>query len=210
MYIAPLAELIRSFGVRYHQYADDTQLYIAISRDNVGMNLEKLERCIASVHEWLLHNGLALNPSKSEAIQFKTGRGGKQVDNVATINVSGVAVQTAETVKSLGVILDRQLSFSQHVDNVCRACYFHIRALRHVRDSLPEDVAKTVAVSIVTSRLDYCNSLYFVWYVIRQFRQVAASAEHTGSCCLEAEKVRSHNAITDPSTLATNPSACNI
>jgi hypothetical protein len=41
-------------------------------------------------------------------------------------------------VKSLGVTLDRQLSFDQHVDNVCKACYFHIRALRHVRDSLPQ------------------------------------------------------------------------
>ena len=161
LYIAPLAQLIQSLGVRYHQYADDTQLYIAISKDNAAVKLEILERCIASVHEWLLHNGLALNPSKSDAIQFEAGRGRKPAANVPTINVSGVAVQTAGTVKSLGVTLDRQLSFDQHVDNVCKACYFHIRALRHVRDSLPDDVAKTVAVSIVASRLDYCNALYF-------------------------------------------------
>ena len=37
---------------------------------------------------------------------------------------------------------------------------FHIRALRHVRESLPDDVAATVACSIISSRLDYCNSLF--------------------------------------------------
>ena len=44
--------------------------------------------------------------------------------------------------------------------NVCKACYFHIHALRHVRQSLPGDVARIVACSIVGSRLDYCNSLF--------------------------------------------------
>ena len=41
----------------------------------------------------------------------------------------------------------------------CKACYFHTRTLRHVRPSLPDEVMKTVACSIVSSRLDYCNSL---------------------------------------------------
>jgi predicted DsbA family dithiol-disulfide isomerase len=58
------------------------------------------------------------------------------------------------------VVLDLRLSFDQQIDAVCKACYFHIRALRHVRDSLPDDVAITVACSIVSSRLDYCNALY--------------------------------------------------
>ena len=49
-----------------------------------------------------------------------------------------------------------------HVTAVCKACYFHIRSLRHIRRPIPEDVAKMVACSIVGSRLDYCNSLYAV------------------------------------------------
>ena len=159
MYVAPLAGLIRSFGVRYHQYADDTQLYIAISNTNIDVQLETLEQCINSVNKWLLHNGLSLNPTKSDAIQFSTGRKRNAVD-VPAVSVSGVAIQPSATINSLGVVLDRHLSFDQQVDSVCKACYFHIRALRHVRESLPDDVAKTVACSIVSSRLDYCNALY--------------------------------------------------
>ena len=65
----------------------------------------------------------------------------------------------------------RLLTFDQQVANVCKACYFHIRALRHVRQSLPDDVAKIVACSIVDSRLDYCNSL-FVGMSDRNFKKL--------------------------------------
>ena len=40
-----------------------------------------------------------------------------------------------------------------------RLCYFHIRALRHIRASLTTEASKTIAAAIVGSRLDFCNSL---------------------------------------------------
>lgn len=163
LFVSPMAGLIESLGVRYHQYADDTQLYIAISKcDKTSKaQLSTLESCVSAVHNWMLHNGLSLNPAKSEAIQFSIGRGHSTVVDIATVNVSGAAIQPTASVKSLGVRLDRHLSFDQQIDSVCKSCYFHIRALRHVRESLPDDVAKTVACSIVSSRLDYCNALYY-------------------------------------------------
>ena len=51
------------------------------------------------------------------------------------------------------------MSFDKHVSEVCRASYFHIHALRHIRSLHTTDAAKTVASTIAGSRLDYCNSL---------------------------------------------------
>ena len=51
------------------------------------------------------------------------------------------------------------LKFDDHVVAVCKACYVHIRALLHIRESLPDDVACMIACSIVSSRPDYCNSI---------------------------------------------------
>ena len=39
--------------------------------------------------------------------------------------------------------------------------FYHIRALRHVRPALSDDLTKMVASSLVGSRLDYANSVLF-------------------------------------------------
>jgi len=160
VYISPLAGVVRSLGVRHHQYADDTQIYIAATKEDLSSRVGLLEQCTNRVHSWLLQNGLQLNPLKFEAIQFTASRGRQQVDDVASVTVADTSIQTAMTVKSLGVTFDNHLTFDQHITSVCKSCYFHIRALRHVRNSLPDDVAKTVACSVVSTRLDYCNSLF--------------------------------------------------
>jgi len=36
---------------------------------------------------------------------------------------------------------------------------FHLRALRHIRSSLTTDMATSIAVALVQSRIDYANSL---------------------------------------------------
>jgi hypothetical protein len=58
----------------------------------------------------------------------------------------------------IAVALDHWLSMD--LNNVCKACCFHIWAMHHVQGSLPDDAAKTVACSIFSSWLDYCNALY--------------------------------------------------
>ena len=51
------------------------------------------------------------------------------------------------------------MSFDKQVSETCKACYFHIRALRHIRAFLTNEASKTIAAAIVGSRLDFCNSL---------------------------------------------------
>ena len=51
------------------------------------------------------------------------------------------------------------MSFDKKVSETCKACFFHIRVLRHIRASLTTEASKTIAAAIVGSRLDYCNSL---------------------------------------------------
>ena len=42
-----------------------------------------------------------------------------------------------------------------------RSAFYHISALRHIRPVITEEVAKTIACSFVTSRLDYANSVLY-------------------------------------------------
>ena len=42
---------------------------------------------------------------------------------------------------------------------VRRGCLFHLRTLRHLRPVLPRDIATTIAVALIQTRLDYANSV---------------------------------------------------
>ena len=38
-----------------------------------------------------------------------------------------------------------------------QVCFYHIRDLRRIRKSLSLDLAKQIAVAVVSSKLDYCR-----------------------------------------------------
>ena len=68
VYTSPVGGIIASHGVHYHQYADDTQLHLAIRTADADAGLANLSTCTAEVKRWYLTNGLQLNASKSEVI----------------------------------------------------------------------------------------------------------------------------------------------
>ena len=75
--------------------------------------------------------------------------------SLTSIDVAGCTVPVSSDVKILGFTLYSALSLNRHVRLVSTACYYHIRALRHIRKSVTDDSAKSIACAIVGSRLDY-------------------------------------------------------
>ena len=55
---------------------------------------------------------------------------------------------------------DSDFSFSTHVQKVCNGCFCQLRDFRNIRQFLTQDAAVSVANAFVSSRLDYCNSLF--------------------------------------------------
>ena len=168
LFISPIANVInpdqsnQNNTVSFHQYADDTQLCIGTNSSTLTTQIVSIESCTQIVHNWILNNGLHLNPSKSEAIAFYNPRSkplAALAESIGTVSVAGSPIKLQTSIKNLGVNLDSKMSFDKQVSETCKACYFHIRALRHIRASLTTEASKTIAAAIVGSRLDFCNSL---------------------------------------------------
>ena len=58
------------------------------------------------------------------------------------------------------LLFDSSLNFRKHISQTCRACFYNIRDLRRIQKSLSLDLAKQIAMALVSSKLDYCNSLF--------------------------------------------------
>ena len=104
---------------------------------------------------------MLLNPDKSEEMLIAPPSVAKTFADGSGVAVAGSHIPFSVKLKSLGVTLDKTLSFDEHVKNIVKASNFHIKALRHVRPLLDKSIANSVACSIVTTRLDYCNSLLY-------------------------------------------------
>src|SRR6218665_78928 len=108
-------------------------------------------------------NLLRLNPSKTEFIIIGLSAQIKEFPD-PSIHLSEYSSSTTFTsdapVRNLGVTFDPHLSFSNHISNLSRSCFMHIRDLRCTRPMLDSKTASNIATSIVHSKLDYCNSLF--------------------------------------------------
>ena len=161
LYTSPLSTLIgKHKGVKFHFYADDSQLYVHLSHMNASAAFDKLNRCLQDVKEWMSARKLKLNPDKTEFILFGSKKQKERLNVCFPIDILGNPLHPTKSVRNLGVWFDSDFSFSKHVQNVCKSCFIQLRDFRNIRQFLTHDAAVSVANAFVSSRLDYCNSLF--------------------------------------------------
>ena len=129
LYIVPLGKIIRKHGLKYHFYADDTQLYLAIEPADVHDLAFKVENCVKEVMEWMHHNKLKCNNDNTEAILINPKN--FNID-VSCLNIGSESVTFSDSAKNLGVYIDKDLNMNCHVTNLCKAVYLEIRRLKQL------------------------------------------------------------------------------
>jgi Reverse transcriptase (RNA-dependent DNA polymerase) len=120
MYISPVDNVIAAHRVHLHQYADDTQLYVALRPTDISP-FDVVSHCVSDVLRWFLENGMLLSPNKTEVVLFGTRAQRKKFDTSAGIDVAGVN-QAARC-------YTRRRSVSRSPRHGHRGCSYHTRAL---------------------------------------------------------------------------------
>ena len=80
--------------------------------------------------------------------------------NLNNIKFDDTLIAQSKSVRNLGIIFDKNMSLTDHINQVCKVTHFQIRDIRRIRDLVPKSALIPLANALVTSRLDYCNSLY--------------------------------------------------
>ena len=100
------------------------------------------------------------NPEKTESAIFGSKRQRDKFKACFPIDILGSPLCPVDSVKNLGVWFDSDFSLSKHVQNFCKSCFVKQCDVRHVRRFLTHDVSVLVANALISSWLDYCNSLF--------------------------------------------------
>ena len=158
LYTTPVFSIIDSHGFIGHAYADDTQCYDHCAPSQLPLLIGRLQNCFIDLSTWMASNRLKLNASKSEVIFFGS-RHRLSTVTIDTVSLGGSSIPVAHSVRNLGVTLDSELSFNEHVARLASSCRNQLRQLWQIRPFLCQSTAEILVHAFVTSRLDYCNAL---------------------------------------------------
>ena len=161
MYTSPIRHIINKFGLSYHIYADDIQLYINFDPRNLSSITDALARltaCSSEIKIWMTRNLLRLNDEKTE---FFVAVSDYQKQNMppVSLRIGDMEILPTENVRNLGVIFDRQMTMTSHISSLCSSLNYQLRNISRVRRFLDVDTCHLVVRSLILSRIDYGSGL---------------------------------------------------
>ena len=158
LFTADVLQIIGEAGVGVQQYADDTQAYQHCKPNDAVRAFTQLQTTLTKVQAWMSSNRLKLNPSKTQYIWFGTRVQLAKIDKQELLRqFPGVVFHSS--VVDLGVIIDEELKMDLHVGSMVRSCFYQLRQIRTIRQSLSDNATRTLIHSFIVTRVDYCNSV---------------------------------------------------
>lgn len=167
LYVEELQDLVEPYGLKIKLYADDSQIYLSLlPTDDVGWThaKSKIEECLSGVKQWMVDRWLKCNESKTEFLLLGKSSALEKLSFAPSLTFGGSEIQPVECSgtagKTLGILLDENLTLERQVNNVKRQCGLILRNLWQVNRCLDVRTKILLVKQLVISRLDYCNALY--------------------------------------------------
>ena len=158
IYTRPLEQIIERHNMKYHFYADDTQLYVSFDPCDAESAMARLNNCLVDIRDWMAANFLKLNDDKTELLLIGNPKRVSKIHNFQLL-IGDNIVKPSECARNLGVYFYSTLSFTTFINKTAASAMYHIRSLAAIRDHLPRELTSRLCNSLVISRLDYCNSV---------------------------------------------------
>ena len=141
LYVAPLKDIFKAHAI-VMTYADDTQLYLVVKPDD--RTIHKLEKCVQDIRTWSIKNKLVLNDGKTVYSNFT-----KNCPTCPDINIGNVTIIPKTEVRDLGVIIDKHLSFTSVINNVCKSAFYALNNIRKIHKYLDSHSTERLILSLI-------------------------------------------------------------
>ena len=138
-------------------YADDTGLH-ACDRDLPNL-LNNLEHDCSIAIEWFDNNYMKLNKGKCHLMVS-----GHKFEHL-WVNVGDTKVWESNSNKMLGVLIESNLKFDKHVNDICKKASRKLSALTRLAAILPFQKTRILMKSFFDSQFSYCP---LIWMFINR------------------------------------------
>ena len=140
-------------------YADDTNVTFAAS-DMPGLETQ-INTELKSINLWLRANKLSLNVAKTEFMVISSRQKLQSLnDKTININVEGVKINQTGHSKALGLNIDENLSWKEHIHAISKKVASSIGALKRVRPFISMHTAIRIYKGLIEPHFDYCSVVW--------------------------------------------------
>ena len=132
-------------------YADETTAYLSdVSPTILEFSFSNDRQTLSS---WFESNHLTVNSAKTQALSV-----GPCAYHYSLI-LNNARIEFLRSIKILGVTLDKDLSYREHISDQLKKAYSKASALRRIRRFLPHDVMIKLYKAFILPHLEYCSPL---------------------------------------------------
>ena len=128
-------------------YADDTTPYAI--ENSIDKLIDTLEEDINIILTWFDNNFFKLNPDKCKLLITN------HAENVA-IKIKDVNIIAEKSVKLLGIKIDNNLNFDEHVSSLCKKANMKLHALSRISHLMNKDKLRLLMKAFIESQFAYC------------------------------------------------------
>ena len=161
LFIIYTAEILKSTQFcQSAAYADDTQLYFSFNMPdclqaalNINTDLETI-RSLSDTHN------LKLNSEKSKLLCIANKANRDIIKANVNIYVGNVRLTYVNSVKNLGIVLDEELRFKEHVKNMNKKAFYSLKVIYNNRHILDRKLKRLLCDSLVLSHYAYCDFVF--------------------------------------------------
>ena len=133
-----------------YDYADDNTL--SFHSPDFSELIKFLQQEGKILIDWFSFNCMQANPGKFQAIAV----GKKTFEKSPVFRFESVNITCEEVVKLLGVDIDFNLSFDQHISNICKKAAQQLNVMRRIGHNLSLLNRLTIFHTLVLSNFNFC------------------------------------------------------
>ena len=111
---------------------------------------------LKSINLWLRANKLRLNVAKTEFMIIRS----RQKLQSLNINVDGVKINQTNHSKAVGLGIDENLSWKEHINAMSKKVASSISALKRVRPFISMHTAIKIYKGLIEPHFDYCSVVW--------------------------------------------------